>query len=66
MFYYSRSDLYEEQVVSTDIGKEYAKSINVLFFETSAKDHECIENLFEISIEYLKKNNERNKLIELI
>ena len=61
----NKNDLYEEQVVSKEEEEEYAKSINILFFETSAKDHECIANLFnDISIEYLKRNNERNKLIE--
>ena len=43
----NKSDKYEEQVVSKEEGEEYAKSINALFFETSATDHECIENLFK-------------------
>ncbi len=60
----NKSDLYEEQVVSKEEGKEYAKSINALFFETSAKDHEYIENLFkEIIAEYVnnivKLNDEK-------
>ena len=54
----NKSDLYEEKVVSTEEGEEYAKKINALFFETSAKDNEVIQNLFKtISIEYAKKNN---------
>ena len=44
----NKSDLYDNQVVSKEEGEEYAKSINALFFETSATDHECIENLFKI------------------
>ena len=48
----NKSDLYEEKVVSKEEGEEYAKSINALFFETSAKDHECIENLFNNVVNY--------------
>ncbi len=62
----NKSDLYEEKVVSKEEGEEYAKSINALFFEISAKDHECIENLFkDIATEYVKNivklNNEIKK-----
>ncbi len=58
----NKSDKYEEQVVSKEEGEEYAKSINALFFETSATDHECIENLFKIVVfEYLKSIIKTNK-----
>ena len=51
----NKSDLYEDQVVTKEAGEEYAKSIEALFFETSATDHECIENLFKDVIEnYVK------------
>ena len=42
----NKSDLYDEQVVSSDIPKEYANKIKSSFFETTATDHENIENLF--------------------
>ena len=35
----NKSDLYEDQVVSKETGKEYAKSINALFYEITATDH---------------------------
>ena len=51
----NKSDLYEDQVVTKEAGEEYAKSIDALFVETSATDHECIENLFKDVIEnYVK------------
>ena len=60
----NKSDLYEDQVVSKETGEEYAKSINALFYETTATDHECIENLFKESVtEYVKhivKSNDDN------
>ena len=43
----NKSDLYDEQIVSKEEGKEYAKKISALFYETSATDHECIVNLFK-------------------
>ena len=58
----NKSDLYEEKVVSKEEGEEYAKSINALFFETSAKDHECIENLFKNVVNYY--DEQKNPKIE--
>ncbi len=43
----NKSDLYDEQIVSKEEGKEYANKIKALFYETSATDHECIENVFK-------------------
>ena len=43
----NKSDLYEEQNVSADEGKNYAKSIKAIFGEISAMDHECIEQFFD-------------------
>ena len=61
----NKSDLYEEQVVTKEKGEEYAKSINALFYDASATDHECIENLFkDVVTEYAKnitKNNDDKK-----
>ena len=52
----NKSDLYEEKVISKEEGEEYAKSINGLFYETSATDHECIENLFkDVVLQYVKE-----------
>ena len=35
----NKSDLYKDQVVLKETGKEYAKSINALFYEITATDH---------------------------
>ncbi len=52
----NKSDLYEEQEVSSDIGKEYAKEINALFFESSAKDNESICLVFNsLTKDYYEK-----------
>jgi small GTP-binding protein len=58
----NKSDLYEEKVVSKEEGEEYAKSINALFFETSATDHQCIENLFKDIVNYY--DEQKNPKIE--
>ena len=51
----NKTDLYEKQEVSKEEGQEYAKSINGLFYETSATDSECIENLFkDVVYNYIK------------
>ena len=42
----NKSDLYDEQIVASNIGKEYADKIKATFFETTATDYENIENLF--------------------
>ena len=62
----NKSDLYENQVVTKETGEEYAKSIGALFFETTATDHECIENLFkDVVVKYIdeekKKKEEKEK-----
>ncbi len=73
----NKSDLYEDQVVSKEEGENFAKSINGLFFETSAMDYESVSNAFQqlvekyvndgyedIKIYEEKKNNEEKKNIE--
>ena len=55
----NKSDLYEERTVEEEDGQKYAKDIGASFFETSAKDHDTIENLFEGICE--KLNNKDNK-----
>ena len=58
----NKNDLYEKRVVEEEEAKKYAKDIDSTYFETSAKDHESIENLFkEISYDF---NCIRNKNIE--
>ena len=51
----NKSDLYEDQVVSKELRKEYSKKLNALFYETSATDHEYIENLCKDVILNVKK-----------
>ena len=54
----NKSDLYENSEVNKEEGEEYANNINALFFETSATEHENIENLFqEMTKAYLSINN---------
>ena len=60
----NKNDLYEKRVVEEEEAKKYAKDIDSTYFETSAKDHETIENLFK-EISYVfncqrKKNIENN------
>ncbi len=55
----NKNDLYEERAVEEEEGKKYAEEIKASFFETSAKDHETIESLFEGICEQL--NNKDNK-----
>ena len=55
----NKSDLYEERTVEEEDGQKYATDIGASFFETSAKDHDTIENLFEGICE--KLNNKDNK-----
>jgi small GTP-binding protein len=57
----NKNDLYEERVIEEEEGQKYAKDIGASFFETSAKDHETIENLFlDICEQFIKKVNENN------
>ena len=44
----NKSDLCNNQVVSKEERKEYVKSINALFFEISATDHEYIIDIVKI------------------
>ena len=61
----NKSDLYENQVVDSEEGKNFAAEKKMKFFETSAKDYESIENVFfEICEDYLvqkKKKEEKQK-----
>ena len=57
----NKSDLYEERTVEEEDGQKYSTDIGASFFETSAKDHETIENLFlGICEQLFKKDNKNN------
>ena len=43
----NKCDLYEERQVENEEGEEFAKSINAIFVETSAKNDSGIDELFE-------------------
>ncbi len=58
----NKSDLYEEKVIDKEEGENYAKSINALFFETSAKEYECVAAAFEgLTKKYVEKKEEEEK-----
>ena len=63
----NKSDLYEQKVVNKKEGEEFAKNNNILFFETSAKDYDSVENVFlTLTKEYLKNKEEEKKPFENI
>ena len=52
----NKSDLYEEQQVEAEEGEKYAKEIEALFFECSAKDNDSICSVFtELTKDYYTK-----------
>ena len=52
----NKTDLYENQVVDSEEGKNFADEKKISFFETSAKDYESIENVFiQLSKFYINK-----------
>ena len=52
----NKTDLNKEQIITSEEGKEYAKKINALYFETSAKDYKSIENAFKEIVKLYYKN----------
>ena len=62
----NKSDLYEQKVIDKKEGEEFAKNNNTLFFETSAKDYDSVENVFiELTEQYLEKEKkEKEKEME--
>ena len=65
----NKSDLYENEKVNINDGKEFAISINAIFSETSALNYNSVEVLFQnvvqeyynkFLIEELKNNNNNN------
>ena len=57
----NKSDLFEQQVIDTEKGKKFADDNNCLFFETSAKDHGSIFNIFDKLVEKYVENNNNEK-----
>ena len=52
----NKSDLYEDACVNKEEGEEYANKIKALFFESSATDHENVENIFnKLTKDYIDK-----------
>ena len=52
----NKTDLYENKVVDSEEGKNFADEKKLSFFETSAKDYESIENVFiQLSKFYINK-----------
>ena len=57
----NKSDLYEHEQIDENEVKEYCKSINVLFKQTSAKSGEGINELFEmIGLKILNSEDYKN------
>ena len=60
----NKSDLYENIEVNKEVGEEYAKNINALFFESTATDHENVVNIFEELIKaYINTFKKKDKNI---
>ena len=68
----NKSDLYQKQEVDLNDAKNYADSINAIFKETSAKDEECINELFEelaqkfleVNKDYFNSENKENFVLQ--
>ena len=56
----NKIDLDEQREVSFEEGNNFAKENNMLFFETSAKNGDNIENIFYNSAEIIDKNIAEN------
>ena len=54
----NKTDLNKEQIITSEEGKEYAKKINALYFETRAKDYKSIENAFKEIAKIYYKNRD--------
>lgn len=61
----NKSDLYEIEKVTEQIGREYANSIGAIFKLTTAKNYESINNLFQVlAQQYLDPKNKLNNVKE--
>jgi len=57
----NKKDLESERAVTLEEGEKFAKEINAVFLETSAKDNLCVNDLFQnivVQIETLNGNME--------
>ena len=52
----NKNDMNEKREVSYEEGNNYAKKNKMIFFETSAKNKNNIENIFKESVEYINNN----------
>lgn len=57
----NKSDLEKEREVSKEEGEEFAKKNNLIFLETSAKNNDNVQRLFEYFTYKLIKYFEKNK-----
>ena len=59
----NKSDLEEEREISKEEGEEFAEKHDLIFMETSAKNNDNVEKLFEYFtyklIKYFEENNEK-------
>ena len=59
----NKSDLEKERKISKEEGEDFAKKYDLIFLETSAKNNENVEKLFEYFtfklIEYFEKNKDK-------
>ena len=63
----NKSDLYINEAISIDEGKQFAKSVNGFLFETSAKNLESVRNAFISLVQiYIEKNGGENSSKEHI
>ena len=56
----NKSDLFESQIVSFEEGKKFADSNDILFFESSAKTGNNVEDIFYKSAECISQRINKN------
>jgi small GTP-binding protein len=57
----NKNDLDEKRDITYDEGKNFAQKHNMLFFETSAKNGNNIDEIFKESVEYINNNIKEGK-----
>jgi len=58
----NKCDLESERVISIDEGKNYAKSLNIGFMETSARARKNVDEAFHELVREVRKSIEKKKL----